>query len=106
MRIYISLPISGYDLEFVDARCLFAKTMIEKKGHTPVSPRDLDHPDITDYPAMIGRDLSELLSCDAVLFLEDWEQSRGCRLEYHAAVIYDKMKFYSYEEVPDNENIR
>ena len=46
MKVYISLPITGHDIEEVEARCIFAKAVLERKGHTPVSPLDIDHSDL------------------------------------------------------------
>ena len=94
MKIYISLPITGHDIEEVEARCIFAKAVLEKKGHTPVSPLDVStDPDAT-YAEHMGRDIAALLECDAVLFLEGYEDSRGCRLEHAAAEIYGKRIIY------------
>lgn len=91
MKIYISLPITGHDIEEVEARCIFAKAVLEKKGHTPVSPLDVStDPDAT-YAEHMGRDIAALLECDAVLFLEGYENSKGCRLEHAAAEIYGKQ---------------
>lgn len=90
MKVYISLPITGHDIEQVDARLAFAKAILEKKGHTPVSPLELDHKDPEFYEAVIGTDITALLCCDAVLFMDGWEASRGCRLEHAAAEIYGK----------------
>ena len=46
MKVYISLPITGHDIEEVEARCIFAKAVLERKGHTPVSPLDVsDNPE-------------------------------------------------------------
>lgn len=94
MKVYISLPITGHDIEEVEARCIFAKAVLEKKGHTPVSPLDVsDNPDAS-YAEHMGRDISALLECDAVVFLDGWEASRGCRLEHAAAEIYGKRIIY------------
>lgn len=90
MKIYISLPISGRDIEQVEASLIFTSAVIEKKGHTPVSPIAIDHPDPEDYEAVIGTDITALLCCDAVLFLDGWQHSKGCRLEFSAAEIYGK----------------
>lgn len=38
MKIYISLPITGHDIEEVEASCIYASGVIQAKGHTPVSP--------------------------------------------------------------------
>lgn len=92
MKIYISLPITGQDIEAVEARIIFAKAVIRKKGHEPVSPLDQDT--TQDYSVLMGNDIQKLLQCDAVLFLDGWENSRGCRLENAAAKIYNKQIFY------------
>lgn len=100
MKIYISLPITGHDIEEVEASCIYAKAVLEKKGHTPVSPLDVsDNPD-ADYAEHMGNDIEALLECDAVLFMENWRTSKGCRLENAAAEIYDKHVFYSLDRIP------
>ena len=94
MKVYISLPITGHDIEEVEARCIFAKSVLKRKGHTPVSPLDVsDNPDAS-YAEHMGRDISALLECDAVVFLEGWRESKGCRLEHAAAEIYNKLITY------------
>ena len=94
MKVYISLPITGHDIEEVEARCIFAKAVLERKGHTPVSPLDIGHSDPDFYEAVIGTDITALLCCDAVVFLEGWRESKGCRLEHAAAKIYNKLITY------------
>ena len=48
MKIYISLPITGHDIEEVEASCIYASGVIQAKGHTPVSPLDISpDPDAT-----------------------------------------------------------
>ena len=94
MKVYISLPITGHDIEEVEASCIFAKAVLKKKGHTPVSPLDVsDNPDAS-YAEHMGRDISALLDCDAVVFLDGWEESKGCALEHAAAKIYNKLITY------------
>lgn len=90
MKIYISLPITGHDIEQVEARCIFTAAILQKQGHTPISPLDLDHRDPENYEAVIGTDITALLCCDAVYFCNGWETSKGCLLEYQAAKIYGK----------------
>lgn len=102
MKIYISLPITGHDIEEVEASCIYASGVIHAKGHTPVSPLELDHTDPEDYEAVIGTDITALLCCDGVLFMPGWGQSKGCRLEHEAAAIYGKKRFYSLEEIKIN----
>lgn len=101
MKIYISLPITGHDIEEVEASCIYASGVIQAKGHTPVSPLDISpDPDAT-YSEHMGNDIEALLNCDAVLFMENWRASKGCRLENAAAEIYDKQVFYSLDRIPN-----
>lgn len=99
MKIYISLPITGHDIEEVEASCIYASGVIQRKGHTPVSPLEVSpDPDAT-YAEHIGTDITALLACDAVVFLDGYEYSKGCRLEYEAAVIYGKEMYFDLDEI-------
>ena len=103
MKIYISLPITGHDIEEVEASCIYASGVIQAKGHTPVSPLDVSpDPDAT-YSEHMGNDIEALLECDAVLFMENWRTSKGCRLENAASEIYDKQVFYSLDRIPNTD---
>ena len=106
MKIYISLPITGHDIEEVEARCIFAKSVLKKKGHTPVSPLDVsDNPD-APYHEHIGRDIAALLTCDAALFLDGWNKSNGCLLEYFAAIIYGKKVIHARKLQLNGKNMK
>ncbi len=94
MKIYISLPITGHDLAEARERAEKAKTEIEANGHTPVSPLDLCTDPSATYSEHMGRDIATLLECDAVMFLDGWRASLGCRLEHAAADIYGKILIY------------
>ena len=100
MKIYISLPITGHDIEEVEASCIYASGVIQAKGHIPVSPFDVSPDPDVDYAEHMGNDIEALLECDAVLFMENWRTSKGCRLENAAAEIYDKQVFYSLDHIP------
>lgn len=100
MKIYISIPITGRDIDEVAEVLDFYKGYITGLGHTPVSPLDIGHTDPEDYPAVIGTDITALLVSDAVIFLSGWHNSKGCRLEHAAAVIYGKKKYYNISQLP------
>lgn len=103
MKIYISLPITGHDIEEVEASCIYASGVIQAKGHTPVSPLDVSPDPDASYAEHMGNDIEALLCCDAVLFLDGWRTSKGCRLEHEAANIYDKETFYSLDRIPNTD---
>ena len=90
MKIYISLPISGRDIEQVEASLIFTSAVIEKKGPTPGPPLEISPDSDATYAEHMGNDIRALLECDAALFLEGWQHSKGCRLEFSAAEIYGK----------------
>lgn len=101
MKIYISLPITGHDIEEVEASCIYASGVIQAKGHTPVSPLDVSPDSDATYAEHMGNDIEALLNCDAVLFMPEWRSSKGFRLENAAAEIYDKKTFYSLDRIPN-----
>ena len=94
MKIYISLPISGRPMDEVRDESEKAKAAIEELGHVPVSPLDVSSDPDVPYSEHIGKDISALLECDAIVLLKGFDVSRGCLLEMEAARIYDKQIFY------------
>ena len=94
MKIYISLPISGRKMDEVRNDSENAKAKIEELGHVPVSPLDVSPNPDAPYSEHIGKDISALLECDAIVLLKGFDVSRGCLLEREAALIYEKQIFY------------
>lgn len=108
MRIYISIPITGHDLDQVKSRIALAKASIRSKGHTPVSPIDIQPSLDAPYSELLGRDIAALLECDAVVFPYGIGESKGCKLEEHAACLYGKRCYYNLwciEERQEKNNI-
>ena len=96
-RIYISIPISGHDLEEVKAK---AKDIIEcilwdelgiEKGLDIITPFDVnENEDKDSYARKMGNDIEALLECDAIYLCEGWQNSKGCMAEFEVARIYGK----------------
>ena len=99
MRIYIAGPVNG-DTYRVAARYVVGK------GHTPVNPhevRPLEHIDRScqDEELVFGNGaagedehtpgcrmrtyIAELVKCDAIMMLNDWESSADARMEFDIA---------------------
>lgn len=99
MTVYISLPISGHPMEEVLLRADYAKRRLRAHGHEPVSPLDpsVNNDHTKPYNVLLGNDIAALLQCEAVLFLDGWMTSRGCRLEMEAAQIYGKKIYFEYD---------
>ena len=98
-RIYISIPISGHDLEEVKAkaidiieRLLWDVFELKKGRNRPdiITPFDVCHEPDKPYSYYMGKDIEALLECDAIYLCEGWQNSKGCMAEFEVARIYGK----------------
>ena len=90
MKIYISLPITGYDLQ---ERKQYAENVKKKLQQICteaeiITPFDVNHDPTLPYEELIGKDIAALLTCDMVYVCNGSNDSKGCRLERYAALIY------------------
>lgn len=106
MRIYISIPITGLDLLAQVRAASKTAENIQKLGHRAFNPFDT-HPapegydESEKYAYYMGRDIEQLLLCDAVLFCKGYKSSKGCRAEEQIAQIYGIKRYYSIKDIED-----
>ena len=102
-RIYISFPISGYDLEerkqyaiqkeaeliddFYNQRGVY-KNQSFLQVITPFVVNKNEKKD--SYARKMGNDIEALLECDAIYMCNGWQNSKGCMAEFEVARIYGK----------------
>ena len=98
-RIYISIPISGHDLEEVKEKargirkCLLLDEFDWGKGWNStdvITPFDVCSEPDKPYSYYMGKDIEALLECDAIYLCEGWQKSKGCMAEFEVARIYGK----------------
>ena len=101
-KIYISIPISGHDLDEVNKKLARVKEEYLKglygdkwaqHSDEVITPIEINKENLNaPYPTLMGKDIEALLDqeCDTVFLCSGWRESKGCRLEYHAACIYGK----------------
>ena len=98
-RIYISIPISGHDLEKVKAKArdIRESSLCDvfgfKKGQNRpdvITPFDVCPEPAKPYSYYMGKDIEALLECDSIYICKGWQNSDGCMLEFAAAKIYKK----------------
>lgn len=83
--IYISGPMTGYpDLNFPAFNR--AADALRKVGFPVINPADFGVQPGETWAECLKRDVHVLVSCQQVVTLDDWEQSKGARLECHIAV--------------------
>lgn len=92
MKVYISGKITGdadYKQKFANAEETARAVGFEV--FNPARVPDEGKP----WEWYMKRDIKELMDCDAILLLKDWEESKGARLE---AYIASQLKIKIYEE--------
>ena len=90
MKIYISLPITGYDLQERKQYAESVKKRLQQiyPESEIITPFDVCADTSLPYEELIGKDIAALLTCDMVYVCNGSNHSQGCRLEHYAALIY------------------
>lgn len=88
-RVYVSGPISHYDLAERKQFFSFYENLLRLCGYEPVNPFNnplhLAGNEAASWREHMLEDLKMLLGCNAILMLPDWELSKGCKLELDVA---------------------
>ena len=86
MKVYISLPVTGKDLEQQKRYALDIAAFLLELGATPVLPFGKPGvPDDAPYETHIRENLKLLLGCDVIYQCHGWSQSTCCVLESNVA---------------------
>ncbi len=114
-KIYVSLPITGHQLDDVKRKASNIKRAIEEESKINcievevITPFDACPDSCTPYNVAMGKDIEALLGCDAICLCSGWGNSKGCRAEYEVAKVYGKEVFFEREfahvyadDVPDD----
>ena len=93
--VYISLPITGKDLEVVKARAEELKAQFTELGYKAVTPFDLSDNNVKTYGTYMGDDIRFIIDKADVVYLDNgFKISQCCMLEYCTAKIYHKKRIY------------
>lgn len=85
-KCYISLPVSGRDLDEVGERITELARNLTNEGFIPISPFDREVDFNATHKLHMREDFKLLLGCDFILMAYGWEGSVGCRAELNAAL--------------------
>ena len=83
MRLYLSGKITGkenYKEDFARERA-----RLEAAGYAVCDPTAFDFPEDVAWEYAMKYGISEMLACDGVAVLADWQDSRGARIEARLA---------------------
>ncbi len=102
MKIYISGAITG--LPFNEAKNNFEAmaAIIEHSGNEPINPFDVGLPEGEEHTweEYMLADMPHLFAADAIYMLNNWQQSKGARIEKAIMEILDKPVFYQASSLP------
>ena len=84
-RIYISGPISGYDLDERRKEFKRAEEFLQEMEYIPVNPMENGLPADADTHQHMKRDFQLLIECDAIYMMRRWTHSAGCKVEFDVA---------------------
>ena len=92
MRVYLSGPMTGIK-DFNRPEFARVAAMLRERGHEVISPPELPEPenltgnDEKDWYLYLARDVAHIIADppDALVQLDEWEKSRGARLEAKVA---------------------
>ena len=93
--VYLSLPMTGYDMKCVAERCKQLKERFQRDGYEIVCPLDIISDNGADYLQSygfyMGLDIEFIIDkADMLIFDKGYTNSKGCLLEYRCAQLYSK----------------
>lgn len=100
MKVYISIPITGKDIDEQRRHADDVASFLLMAGHTPISPFNNGLDVNASHEEHMRADIKMLLDCDAVFFCKGASLSVGCLLEDEVAtkcgltVVTEHMPIY------------
>lgn len=94
MKVYISGKITGLPITEAEERFKDAEELITALNLTPVNPLKNGLPRHSTWEEHMAKDIELLKQCEAIFMLENWEDSRGAKIEYDFAIGSGKTIMY------------
>lgn len=92
LKVYVIGAVTGHPREAVVAKFDKASAALESAGMIPVNPVNIVPPE-TDWHEAMKQCIKAMLTCDAVMVLPDWEESKGATLEVMIARNLEMTQF-------------
>ena len=84
-KIYISGPISGYNLEERRNSFKIVQEHLKAQDYETVNPMENGLPAEATIHDHMKRDIELLLTCDMIYMMRHWTHSKGCKVEFDVA---------------------
>lgn len=86
MRIYISEQITGLPINEATEKFLTAEKELKRQGFTPVNPMKVSPYEANKtWKQYMMDDIDVLFDCHAIYMLNNWQKSKGARIEFQIA---------------------
>ena len=100
-KYYLAGPMTGYS-DWNIPTFKRVRDELTAQGYNIVLPADLDNPSPdhppTDFSWWLGEDVKLVLESDGIIFLEEWERSRGACIEAFTGLAkYAKDKEFEFK---------
>ena len=99
MKVMISQPMKGKTTERIEAERKKVVEKLERLGWEVVntifaeeSPKDCD-----TALYYLSKSIYSIGKVDAVMFMNGWQNARGCKIEHEICQQYEKPTMYEYE---------
>jgi len=104
--IYIAGRISDLDPDEAANNFMFAEMIVAERGHVPLNPlKMVDQTEGRKYGEYLADALQIMLTqADAVLFLANWHESRGARIEMFTAGECGIPMYFKADQLPRAED--
>lgn len=84
--VYISGQITGLELKEAKANFDKAEALLLEKGYKPLNPMKVIPPlSGKSWKEYILDDIVQLFNCDGIFLLDNWQDSKGARIEQFIA---------------------
>lgn len=84
-KCYIAGKVTGLDEKVYKLHFRKAEIAVSVLGYEPVNPIELPHDHDLSWLSYMREAMIEMLKCDAIYVLPNWEDSRGARIEVNLA---------------------
>jgi hypothetical protein len=93
MKIYIAGKVTGEEIGKVFLKFSIAEFVFKNRKHEVVNPMRITSQSWT-WEQCMKACIDQLLTCDVIYMLNDWQTSKGATLEHQIAKIYNKKIIY------------
>lgn len=84
--IYISGQITGLELKEAKANFDKAEVLLLEKGYKPLNPMKVNPPlSGKCWKEYMLEDIAQLFTCEGIFLLDNWQDSKGARIEHFIA---------------------